>query len=161
MLIEYLVAAALLALLGLVLLSVYRTILNSLAITTGRSVVTSQFRSTLEQFGRDVQAAQAFPASSGGYTASATVLILEIPGAPLTDIVYQCAGGACTAASPGRLERLIIGTPPTRILIPLPNVTLLNFTSLTNRVTCQLGIAQTVQGFRAESKMLMTFTKRR
>ena len=166
MLIEFLVVAVLMALLGVVLLTVYKTVLNSLAIITAKSVVTSQFRSAVEQFGRDVEAAQAFPATCGGgvYNASSTVVLLDIPGSAC--IVYQCVGGLCTSASPGRLERLIVGTPPTRVLVPLSSnassgMTLMNCTRLTNSVTCRWGLAQTVQRFRVESKMMVMFTRRR
>ncbi len=155
---ELLISLAVLVVIGAVVSIVYLTIWNGIAVFTARSLTTSQLRNSLEQFGRDVQAAREAPQTCPGntYPVSSTQVVLDIPS--IADcVVYRCAGGACTLASPGRLERLIApgGGAVTSTRVLSRSVTTLTFTrqdldgvsGTIERVDVRLRIANTTKQF--------------
>ena len=174
-LIELLVAAAVLLIVGAVVVSVFLTVFKGVAVLTVRSAVTSGLRNAVEQFGRDAAQAQEAPAScSASYTASATQLILMGPPGTSRYVVYRPrpASGACTAASPCVLERLTLNSAcdlfVTQTRVIANNVISLAFTrrdldatpATIERVDIWLGIRARVQQQQLQGKILTTFKLR-
>lgn len=151
---------------GAVVATVALTAYRGLTILTLRSMVTSDLRVAMEAAGRDISAASGVPASWGGYTTTTTSLVLELPAlgptASGTDhVIYQCGSGACTAASPGQLARIVDTSTSvnsqrisgTRVLAS--GVTSLAFdtTTATGRVHVLLEVTRRLQGFEFHAQL--------
>ena len=163
--VELLVAAMVCMVLAAVLLTVFVTVFRSMSILTAKSTVNSQLCSTLEAFERDAQQARSFPASACTRTATATEIILELPDSSC--VVWQCDAGACTAADPGQLSRLIVSPAgnilATRTAVTLHStngVTVLTFTRSARLVEMRLGILSVAWGYRSEGKIATAYALR-
>ncbi len=134
-----------------VLVNGYLAMYQSLNMLMAKSSVTSSLRNAFVQLGRDVQSSRRavqIAQACGGFTASATVLILEQPGG--AHIIYACdLAGACQPNVPGQLERVqanggCVTDESTRHVVGR-DVTLWNLQLAATRVTATLGLRGRIQ----------------
>lgn len=105
--VELFVALAGMAALGALVITIYISLYQGLAVLSVRSMVTGDLRNCVEQIGQDVRASQGVVASCGAYSTTGTALVLQMgSGAPWPRVVYQCnPSGGCNGIA-NQLQRI-------------------------------------------------------